>query len=242
MRRFCLAWLCMFALAVTAGTKEVNRKQLLNDGWQFCMNDSDFAKSQAVTLPHDWSIQQRFDRQAPAGNDGAYLPTGRGWYRRLLTLGKEYAGKRVRLYFEGVYMNSHVYVNGQLAGGWPYGYSSFWVDVTPYVKTGQNEVVVSVDNAQQKNCRWYSGSGIYRNVWLVTTPMTYIDEWNVSVATPDVHTVNIKDEDPYYDATHHAWKGRSLCVVRSTKKSGKIRPTVTSPSLPAASLTLQGRK
>ncbi|MBQ8487248.1 MAG: DUF4982 domain-containing protein [Prevotella sp.] len=186
--------LCLLALTTTANAKGANRKQLLNDGWDFCLNDSDFSRSQRVNLPHDWSIGQRFDREAVAGNDGAYLPTGRGWYRRVLTLGKDYKGKRLRLYFEGVYMNSRVYVNGQLAGGWPYGYSSFWVDVTPYVKTGKNEVVVSVDNSQQKNCRWYSGSGIYRNVWLYTTPMAYIDEWSVSVSTPDVHTVSITAE------------------------------------------------
>ena len=186
-----LAIVCLMALSLTAYAKGIERKQLLNDGWQFCLNDSNFAQSKTVTLPHDWSVLQRFDRNAPAGNDGAYLPTGRGWYRKDLTLSKDYQGKRLRLYFEGVYMNSHVYVNGQLAGGWPYGYSSFWVDVTPFVKIGKNEIVVSVDNSGQKNCRWYSGSGIYRNVWLVTTPLTYIDDWSLSVTTPDTHTVEI---------------------------------------------------
>lgn len=182
---------CLFVLSLTAFAKGIDRKQLVNDGWQFCLNDSNFAQAKTVTLPHDWSVLQRFDRNAPAEAAGAYLPTGRGWYRKILTLNKDYQNKRLRLYFEGVYMNSKVYVNGQLAGGWPYGYSSFWVDVTPYVKMGENEIVVSVDNSQQKNCRWYSGSGIYRNVWLFTTPMTYIDDWSVSVNTPDTHTVEI---------------------------------------------------
>ncbi|MBR1447523.1 MAG: DUF4982 domain-containing protein [Prevotella sp.] len=185
-----IVWLLVMDAA--AGTKGVERRVLLNDGWQFCLNDSDFRQAQQVTLPHDWSIHQRFDRETAAGNDGAYLPTGRGWYRKTLVLGREHEGRRLRLYFEGVYMNSRVYVNGHLAGGWPYGYSSFWVDVTPYVTTGMNEIVVSVDNSQQKNCRWYSGSGIYRNVWLYTTPMAYIDEWSVSVETPDVHTVEVQ--------------------------------------------------
>jgi len=175
---------------VTAATS-LPRKQLLNDQWQFVQNDSDFTKAQNVTLPHDWSICHRFDVNAPAGNDGAYLPTGKGWYRRTLTLGNAYAGKKIRLYFEGVYMNSQVFVNGHKAGGWPYGYSSFWVDATPYINIGRNEIVVSVDNAQQKNCRWYSGSGIYRNVWLVTTPKTYIDDWSIRVTMPDIHHVNL---------------------------------------------------
>lgn len=186
-----MAAMLLMAGEISAKSEKLPRKQLLNDQWQFVLNDSNFAKAQAVTLPHDWSIQQRFDVNAPTGNDGAYLPAGKGWYRRQLTLGKAYEGKKVRLYFEGVYMNPHVYVNGQLAGGWPYGYSAFWVDATPYIKIGQNEIVVSVDNSQQKNCRWYSGSGIYRNVWLVTTPKTYIDDWSVQVSTPDIHHVEL---------------------------------------------------
>ena len=185
------AALLMTAQALAAKTETIERKQLLNTDWQFVENDSDFTKAKAVTLPHDWSILHRFDAQTPAGGGGGYLPTGKGWYRRTLTLGKGYEGKKIRLYFEGVYMNSQVYVNGQRAGGWPYGYSSFWVDATPYVKTGNNEIVVSVDNSQQPNCRWYSGSGIYRNVWLVTTDKTYIDDWSIAVSTPDIHHVEL---------------------------------------------------
>ncbi|MBE6330688.1 MAG: DUF4982 domain-containing protein [Bacteroidales bacterium] len=169
----------------------IQRKQLFNSDWQFVENDSDFTQAKPVTLPHDWSIGHNFDAQAPAGGAGGYLPTGKGWYRRTLTLGKGYDGKKIRLYFEGVYMNSHVYVNGRLAGGWPYGYSSFWVDATPFLNVGDNEIVVSVDNSKQGNCRWYSGSGIYRNVWLVTTDKTYIDDWSIAVSTPDTHHVNI---------------------------------------------------
>ena len=181
----------LMAVCATASAASIQRKQLLNDQWQFVVNDSDFTKARSVTLPHDWSIESRFDVNAPAGNDGAYLPTGKGWYRRQLTLNKAYEGKKIRLYFEGVYMNSRVYINGREAGGWSYGYSSFWVDATPYIKIGRNEIVVSVDNSQQKNCRWYSGSGIYRNVWLVTTPKTYIDDWSVQVVTPDIHHVEL---------------------------------------------------
>ena len=189
-RALTVAVLLMSFTAVQTASA-IQRKQLLNTGWMFVENDSNFAKAQPVTLPHDWSILHRFDEKAPSGNDGGYLPTGKGWYRRVLTLDKGYEGKKVRLYFEGVYMNSKVYVNGQEAGGWPYGYSSFWVDATPYIKTGQNEIVVSVDNSKQKNSRWYSGSGIYRNVWLVTTEKTYIDDWSILVKTLDVNHVEV---------------------------------------------------
>ena len=181
--------LVVTALSWVGEAKGEKRERLFNEGWQFALNDSDFTKGQAVTLPHDWSIRQRFDREATAGNDGGYLPTGKGWYRKTFVLKKQDIGRRLQLYFEGVYMNSTVYVNGQRAGGHPYGYSSFFVDVSPFVHEGRNEVVVAVDNSAQKNCRWYSGSGIYRNVWLVSTPRVYIDNWGVQVTTPDMHTV-----------------------------------------------------
>ena len=196
-KNFLLTLFVLAMLATTVSAKQVNntaippRKQLLNDRWQFVLNDSDFTQARTVTLPHDWSIEQPFSATAAAGNEGGYLPTGKGWYRRTLTLGKAYRGKKLRLYCEGVYMNSRVYVNGHAAGGWPYGYSSFWVDITPYAHEGNNEIVVSVDNSAQKNCRWYSGSGIYRPVWLVTTPMTYIDDWSIEVTTSDIHHVEL---------------------------------------------------
>lgn len=167
--------------------KGVERKQLFDADWLFALNDSTVWRT--VQLPHDWSVEGAFDKDAPAGNDGAYLPTGKGWYRKAFTLGKDCQDKTLRLYFEGVYMDAEVYVNGKKAGGHPYGYSSFFVDITPYVTVGKNEVEVRVDNSKQKNCRWYSGSGIYRHVWLLTTGKRYIDEWSVSVATPDIHTV-----------------------------------------------------
>ena len=189
MKKTFVLGLAIAALAWAGEAKGVEREQLFNDNWQFVLNDSDFTKGSAVTLPHDWSIRQRFDRETAAGNDGAYLPTGKGWYRKTFVLKKADLARRLQLYFEGVYMNSTVYVNGPRAGGHPYGYSSFFVDVSPFVKEGRNEVVVAVDNSAQKNCRWYSGSGIYRNVWLINTPRVYIDNWGIQVTTPDTSTV-----------------------------------------------------
>lgn len=100
------------------------------------------------------------DRDAPAGNDGGYYPAGVGIYNKVLNLTKDYEGKKLWLYFEGVYQDSEVRVNGKVAGGHPYGYSSFWCDITELVKTGKNDITVKADNSKQKNCRWYSGSGI----------------------------------------------------------------------------------
>ena len=183
-------WMVVAIVLSTYGAdKQTVRKQLFDANWSFSNDSSQWRK---VCLPHDWSIEGTFSKDAPAGNDGGYLPTGKGWYRKVFNLGKDAQAMKLRLYFEGVYMHAQVFVNGHLAGGHPYGYSSFFVDITPYIKIGANMVEVSVDNSQQKNCRWYSGSGIYRHVWLMTTPKQYIHEWSVSVTTPDIHSVVIK--------------------------------------------------
>lgn len=162
-----------------------------DSGWQFSLMPSTNSKDMSmpsdgtfrpVDLPHDWSVESDFIRDAPAGNDGAYLPTGTGWYKKTFQVPADDKGKDLSLYFEGVYMNSTVYVNGDSIGGHPYGYSSFWVNLTPYLKYEEdNTVSVRVDNSAQRNCRWYTGSGIYRHVWLVTTPATHIDEWGVHI-------------------------------------------------------------
>ncbi|MBR0047279.1 MAG: DUF4982 domain-containing protein [Bacteroidaceae bacterium] len=182
----------LMAVTTFGADKGIIRKRLFDADWQFSKDSTTW---RTVNLPHDWSIEGDFDKDAPAGHDGAYLPTGKGWYRKQFKVESlKFKEQKLRLYFEGVYMNAEVYVNGQKAGGHPYGYSSFYVDITPYAKIGQNEIEVRVDNSQQKNCRWYSGSGIYRHVWLLTTGKRYIDEWSVNVATHDIHTVEIKAE------------------------------------------------
>ena len=200
MKQIVSLFAALLMAATTYGANQgIVRKQLFDADWQFSKDSTTW---RTVNLPHDWSIEGDFDKDAPAGHDGAYLPTGKGWYRKEFRIKNlELRDKTLRLYFEGVYMNAEVYVNGQKAGGHPYGYSSFFVDITPYAKIGQNEVEVRVDNSQQKNCRWYSGSGIYRHVWLLTTGKRYIDEWSVNVATPDIHTVEIKAEVVMEDGT-----------------------------------------
>ena len=134
------------------------RKEKFNSDWLFVKDTCDFSKAQPINLPHDWSILEKFDKTSESGNDGGYLPTGKGYYKKKFNLSASELEKIHRLYFEGVYMNSEVWVNGKLAGGWPYGYTSFWVDMSPYLKEGDNEIIIKVDNSQQKNSRWYSGS------------------------------------------------------------------------------------
>ena len=165
-------------------------KTLFDSGWEFTRN----GKTVNVDLPHDWDIYEAPDPATGATKEGGgWYPGGKGEYRKTFKTPK---AEVVRLHFEGVYQKAEVFINGQKAGQHAYGYTPFTVDVTPYLNQDKrdNEVVVKVNNSEQPNCRWYSGSGIYRHVWLETKGRQYIDEWSVRVTTPDVHTVNIKAE------------------------------------------------
>lgn len=181
------------------------RKTRIDSSWKFFLGDelaaskSDYndSKWRIVNLPHDWSIEHSISEKVPAGNDGGYRVAGIAWYRKELMVPASLKGEKVYLYFEGVYMNSSIYVNGQLIGGHPYGYTSFFCDATSAIIPGKKNVVaVRVDNSQQKNCRWYSGSGIYRHVWLIHIPKVHIENWGVAVHTPQVSasqaTVQVK--------------------------------------------------
>lgn len=145
---------------------------LFNDGWKFCLTEADKAKNASelagerwydVELPHDWLI-----------NDTRNLyRSGDGWYKKVFAVTAEQLSGSVFLNFDGVYMDSTVYVNGKEAGSWTYGYSAFELDITPLLKAGENEVAVLV-RYREPNTRWYSGAGIYRDVNLIVKPETYI--------------------------------------------------------------------
>lgn len=167
------------------------RKQCFDNSWRFKLADPKDAQQttyndadwRTLSLPHDWSIEGEFNIQEPTGNDGGYLPAGIGWYRKAVLIPSSLIGKKMNLYFEGVYCNAEVYINGQLAGKHAYGFTSFTIDATPFVKEGRNIVAVRVDNSKQKNCRWYSGSGIYRHVWWQITNQLHFAQWGVGITT-----------------------------------------------------------
>jgi beta-galactosidase len=171
------------------------RKQLFNNDWKFLKGASVNAQSEnfddsswrSLDLPHDWSIEGLTDINNPTGNDGGYFPAGEGWYRKKFDVPSSLDGKKLSVYFEGVYMNSEVFINGKSIGFHPYGYTSFRYDITPYIKYGsQNTIAVKVNNSKQKNCRWYSGSGIYRHVWMEVTNPVHVDHWGVAVNTAEL--------------------------------------------------------
>ncbi len=168
---------------------------LFNSGWKFILGDNprasiesfDDASWQAINLPHDWSIEVDFSVENPATPGGGALPGGIGWYRKTFTPPATDAGKHTYIDFDGVYWNSTVWINGQLLGERPNGYISFRYDLTPHLKYGQkNTIAVRVDNSRQPNSRWYSGSGIYRNVRFVTVDPLHIAHWGTYVTTENV--------------------------------------------------------
>ena len=172
----------MLVIAATTASAQP-QKQLFDFGWQFTHN----GKTINVDLPHDWDIFEGPNSgKGATGTGGGWFEAGKGEYLKTFATPN---AELVKLHFEGVYQKTEVYVNGQKAGQHHYGYTPFTVDVTPYLnrnKKQTNEVVVKVDNSEQPNCRWYSGSGIYRHVWLETMPALHIAENGVFVTTPEV--------------------------------------------------------
>lgn len=178
----------------------------LNANWKFSLSDKAESKDadfndkswRNVTIPHDWSMESDFRADAAMGNESAYLDAGTAWYRKAFIVPKTWTGKCISLVFDGVYQDAQIYVNGELAGSHFYGYTPFSIDITKLTKVGNNIIAVRVDNSKQKNCRWYSGSGIYRKVQLVVSEKTHIATWGVAVTTPKVSkteaTVNISTE------------------------------------------------
>ena len=177
------------------------RGSSFNDNWKFIKGDVTGASAvnfndaawTILALPHDWSISEPFVQNSPATGGGGYLNGGTGWYRKTFTLPSVDAGKRITIQFEGVYMNSTVWINGHQLGVRPYGFSTFEYDLTPYLKigTGSNVIAVKVDN-NQPNSRWYSGSGIYRNVWLTVTDPVHVAFCGNFLSTPSITKTTAK--------------------------------------------------
>jgi beta-galactosidase len=172
------------------------RRTNFDQSWRFLLGDSegaqvpsfDDAHWRTLDLPHDWSIEGSFDQNAPAKGNGAYLPTGIGWYRKSFVLPASARDKRIALLFDGVYQRSEVWINGISLGMRPYGFISFSYDLTPHLapRGKFNQLAVRVDNSLQTNCRWYSGSGIYRHTWLRITAPIHIVENGIYVRTPSI--------------------------------------------------------
>jgi beta-galactosidase len=186
----------LFGPAETACAADLPRERLTADfGWRFMKGDQTGAEKpgfdesawRILDLPHDWSIEGPYTQSDPTGGSGGSLPTGVGWYRRTFTAPEAWRGREVFVDFDGVYMNSDVWLNGRLLGHRPFGYISFEYNLTPYLKLGQTNVLsVRVDNSHQPNSRWYSGSGIYRHVWITVTEPVHVAQWGTYITTRKV--------------------------------------------------------
>lgn len=165
-------------------------------GWRFHLGDATGAQATtyddsswtALDVPHDWSISLPFTQNSPAGAGGGYLNGGVGWYRKTFTLPASSAGQKLFVQFDGVYMDSTVYLNGTQVGARPYGFSSFECDLTANAKPGAANVLAVRVNNQQPSSRWYSGSGIYRHTWLKTVNPVRVAYTGEVVTTPQVST------------------------------------------------------
>ncbi len=165
------------------------KPESINSGWQFNLGDQpgpkgaqtiafDASEWRTVNLPHDFSVEGWYSPDNASGT--GYLPGGIGWYRKTLNIPQGKPGGKVYVYFEGVYENSEVYVNGWFVSKRPSGYVSFMYDITPYVEAGKPALIaVRVDNSDTDDSRYYTGSGIYRNVWLITAGPVHIAQWGV---------------------------------------------------------------
>ncbi|MCH5241098.1 MAG: DUF4982 domain-containing protein [Muribaculaceae bacterium] len=169
-----------------------SRAVSFNNDWEFKLgNDTIGGSWRTLNLPHDWAIEGDFSEKNPSGTGGGALPGGIGWYKKDFKVPETDKDKELYIDFDGAYMNSTVWINGHELGTRPYGYSSFSYDLTPYIKFGaDNSILVKVDNEEQPNSRWYSGCGIYRNVWLRTLNPTHVKLWGTYVTTPEVSKEN----------------------------------------------------
>ena len=185
------------ATSAAANTaKSASRRISFDAGWKFSRGDFagvtepkfDDQAWQTVDLPHDWSIAGPYDEAAACGGSGGYLPTGIGWYRKSFALPPAGAGRQVSVLFDGIYQRSEVWINGQPLGLRPYGYICLAYDLTPHLHSDgrSNLLSVRVDNSLQPNSRWYSGSGITRHAWLLTTGAVHIALHGVCVRSSEI--------------------------------------------------------
>ena len=219
--------LFVLLLSITAGARQ---RLNFDEGWRFALGDSaamaetDYNDScwRLLDLPHDWAIEGDFLASNPSEAGGGALPGGIGWYRKHLHIDKAKAkDNRWFIDFDGVYMNSTVYINGKKLGTRPYGYSSFRYELTPYLNVnGDNVIAVRVDNGDQPNSRWYSGCGIYRHVWLVETAPIAVAHWGTYAKT-------ILDEDGEGSLSI------DVTLENATSKSikAKVRNTLLDPQM-----------
>lgn len=232
---------CLALIPGLLKAQDMSGKTLFNTAWNFHKGDINSGISSLATeaswktvdLPHDWSIEGTFSEEWASAT--GYLPSGIGWYKKSFTGSSAWKGKQVYIYFDGVYKNSEVWINGHSLGKRPNGFIAFQYELTPYLNlTGKNTIAVKVDHSEFADSRWYTGSGIYRNVYLIVKDPVHIGPWDVAFTTPEVSaqkaTVKVK-----VDVTNSTKTAASVLVnvslvdnkgktAASLQKQVKVKP------------------
>jgi beta-galactosidase len=241
----------LLLISLGAYAQQEERVQLFDKGWRFHRGGAlgadkpefDDAQWRQVDLPHDWSIEDLPGTSSPFSPDaisqpsGGFTTGGTGWYRKTFTLPAEQQGKRFQLQFDGIYMNAEIWLNGKRLGKHPYGYTSFWYDITARLKWGgQNVLAVKVRN-EGENSRWYAGSGIYRHVWLTMTEPLHVANWGTCITTPKVSAsaATVQVQTTVLNETTNS--GMVKVVTRILDPKGKAIATVSTDSSMAANDT-----
>jgi beta-galactosidase len=189
----CLFTGIVFLVTITINAQSARQDKLINQQWKFHSGDISGASAgsfndrdwKIVDLPHDWSIESSFNSKWASAT--GFLPGGTGWYRKSLSVPANWKGKNISILFDGVYMNSEVWINDHYLGKRPNGFVPFYYDITPYINfTGSNTIAVKADHTKFADCRWYTGSGIYRDVHLIAADPVHIKQWGVQFSTPQV--------------------------------------------------------
>ena len=168
MRKTLILLLCLSALGLQA---QPLGRTLWNEGWLFSKD----GESRVLDLPHDWGVEGAFRQEYP-GETGKLPWWGKAEYRKTLSVSADDLKRRIRLEIDGAMSDASLFVNGQEAGGWPYGYASWAVELNPWLREGDNDIVVKLDNKEESS-RWYPGGGIYRNVWITRQAPTSVAHW-----------------------------------------------------------------
>ena len=219
-----------------------NRTVLFDDDWRFHQGgaqgaeqgDFDDSNWRKLDLPHDWSIEELPGSHSPFNPDaisqvsGGFTTGGTGWYRKTFTVPNEQKGKRILIQFDGVYMNADVWLNGHWLGNHPYGYTSFWFDLTDKVRFGAGNVLAVKVKNEGENSRWYSGSGIYRHVWLKTLEPTHVAQWGTYITTPRVSASSAKVNARTNVLNESDQPARIRLVTRMVDSTGREAASVES--------------
>ncbi|WP_183559951.1 sugar-binding domain-containing protein [Mucilaginibacter sp. SP1R1] len=229
-------YLSLFACLLSSHTtyaQDISRPALFNDNWAFHKGDIANGNTggplntqwKTISLPHDWSIESPFSEEWASAT--GYLPGGIGWYKKSFTADAKWKTKQVYIYFDGVYKNSEVWINGHFLGKRPNGFISFEYELSKYLNyAGKNTITVKADHSEFADSRWYTGSGIYRNVYLIVKNPVHIGLWDVAFSTPEV-SANKADFKVKVNLTNSNASAAKIAVkVNLLTDAGKIAATI----------------